>query len=366
MPHPSSSAGRANLGASQVRCPPVTSTATRILSETLAPEPTPASPHGADHRASPPGPGGVDGGSLALGCRRPRARRPGDPCREGPHHGLAALLETAQQRRPRTRSGGRTRRAAQLGQDGRTRRAARRGHVRCDLRVPAAHGPQPAARGDDERHRHPGVPADHQQQGAELPRLVGILRRRRHRDLRPGRQPVAAHRRAVRRRGRAVHHRPDHPLHGLRRRAPGAAAGRHRRRGHAHRVQPRARRRRRLLAAGPVDRVHRHARRRRPERRPARVPRTHRDLLVADLRLCAQRDRGPRARPARQDRAATARSPTPTGSTGRTCRPPTGSACPPPPTSAPGSSGPPATSSASTRRASASASRSSPCPWSSR
>ena len=98
-------------------------------------------------------------------------------------------LETARRREDlgphgRRRPG----RAAVVGQDRRAGRPARRRHVRRDVRLPADHGPEPPARDHDERHRDDLLPADREGQGAELPRHVGLVRRRRRRDPRPGRR----------------------------------------------------------------------------------------------------------------------------------------------------------------------------------
>ncbi len=67
--------------------------------------------------------------------------------------------------------------------------------------------------------------------------------------------------------------------------AQGAAAGRHRRRRHAHRLQPRAGRRQHLLAAGPVGGAARHVVHHRLRGRLQGLRLAHRGLPRADLRL---------------------------------------------------------------------------------
>ncbi len=106
-----------------------------------------------------------------------------------------------------------------------------------------------------------------------------------------------------RRRGARRRRRAD-PLHGLGRAARGAAAGRHRRRGDADRLQPRAGRRRRLLAAGPVDRPDRDGRRDLDGGGTARLLRPDRRLPRAGVRLRAVLG----LRPVRTDHVGAARA----------------------------------------------------------
>ena len=94
----------------------------------------------------------------------------------------------------------------------------------------------------------------------ELPRHLGVLRRRRRGDPRPGRRLRRRHRRDPGRRRRAGRSSACSSTSSARGAAQGAAAGRHRRRRHADRLQPRAGRRQHLLAAGPVGRAARHDR----------------------------------------------------------------------------------------------------------
>ena len=65
---------------------------------------------------------------------------------------------------------GRSRPAAGLGQDGRHRGPARRRDVRRHVRVPARHGAGRQPRDHVLGHLHDPVPADHPEQGAQLPR----------------------------------------------------------------------------------------------------------------------------------------------------------------------------------------------------
>ena len=93
-------------------------------------------------------------------------------------------------------------------------------------------------------------------QGAELPRHVGGVRRWCRGDPRataatPPRSPARSSSRAW----CSLLVGVAHPLPRLRGAAQGAAAGRHRCRRHAHRLQPRPGRRRHLLAPGPVGRA---------------------------------------------------------------------------------------------------------------
>ena len=175
----------------------------------------------------------------------------------------------------------------------RARRAARGGDVRRDVRLPADHGPEPPARDHDERHRDDLLPADRQGQGAQLPRHVSAS----------SSAAVAA----IRAQGgdsdatspaRSSSPASCSPLVGVlihfvgsRRAAQGAAAGRHRRRRHADRLQPRAGRRQHLLAAGPVGRAARDDRSSSSCAVGLRgLHRPHRDLPRPDLRL--RRSRG--------------------------------------------------------------------------
>ena len=162
-------------------------------------------------------------------------------------HGDGKPLGPGRRRRPR--------RALSLGQDRRARRPARRGDVRRHVRLPADHGAQPPARDHDERHRDDrfllivqgkvpsylgtsasfvGGVAAIRAQGGDSAEVTGAI-------LVAG-LVLAARRRAD-------------PLPRLGRAAQGAAAGRHRRRRHADRLQPGAGRGQHLLAAGPVGRA---------------------------------------------------------------------------------------------------------------
>ena len=148
---------------------------------------------------------------------------------------------------------------------------------------------------------------------------------------------VVRHRRDPGRRPRPRRDRRPRPLRRGLADPPGAAAGGHRRRGHADRLQPGARRRRHLLAPGPVGRPadrHVHGRRRGDA---ARLLVADRRLPRADLRLPAlvgvrrrvrphhlgagRRHRGDHPRPG--DLVGRARRPT--GSDCRAASSPTGS-----------------------------------------
>ena len=134
--------------------------------------------------------------------------------------------------------------------------AARHRDVRRDVRLPARHGAGPEPRDHDVRRRDDPVPAHHAGPGAELPRHQRVLRRCASSRSGPRRTATRiGHRRDPGRRARArcrrradqLPRRPGHP--------PGVPAGGHRRRGHADRLRPRLRGRRRLLAAGPLGRA---------------------------------------------------------------------------------------------------------------
>ncbi len=230
--------------------------------------------------------------------------------------------------RPGAGSAGRAAPAAGLGQDCRARCPARHRHVRGDVRLPDHHGAQPQPRDPDERDRHDLLPADRQGQGAELPRHVRLLRRRSQRHLCAERRTGRRHRRdpGLRRRARAGRRADPRTRRG--RGQPGAAAGRHRRRGHADRLQPGRGGHRHLPPGRPVDRPADDARGDPDGRGAARLRRPDRDLPRPDLRLrrVLARRRGVRpdhlGDPVVRRRG---RSPT-TGSTGRWSRPPSGSA----------------------------------------
>ena len=195
------------------------------------------------------------GGSAVhvVGRTGRTGRRSGARAGEARH---GPWLETRLRRQdPASGRGRGSRRTALVGPHGRSRRPARGRDVRCHLRLPADHGPQPAARDHDERHRDDRVPADRAGQGPQLPGHLGLLRRRRGRDPGAGRRLRRRDRRDPGRRRRAAAGRRADPLPGLRRAAPAAAAGRHRRGRHADRLQPRAGGGQHLLAAGPVGRA---------------------------------------------------------------------------------------------------------------
>ena len=192
---------------------------------------------------------------------------------------------------------GRAAPAAGLGQDHRARRPARHRHVRGHVRVPDHHGPQPQPRDHDERHRDDLLPADRQGQGAELPRHVGVLRRRRQRHLRPERRTGRRHRRDPGLRCRAGAGRCADPLRRRGRRQPRAPAGRHRRRGHADRLQPGRSGHRHLPAGRSVDRVADHAGGDPDGGGAARLRRPDRDLPRPDLRVRRVLARRPGVRP---------------------------------------------------------------------
>ena len=102
---------------------------------------------------------------------------------------------------------------------------------------------------------------------------------------RAARRPRRRHRRDPGRRRGAGAGRPGHPLPGRACRQRGAAAGRHRCRRDADRLQPGAGRHRDLHARGPVGRADHDDRRDLDGRRPARLLRPDRDLPRPDLRL---------------------------------------------------------------------------------
>ena len=121
--------------------------------------------------------------------------------------------------------------------------------------------------------------------GAELPRHERLVRRCRRRHLRPGRRTGRRHRRH-----HGLGHRPRRwwvsastsPAPAS---STGAAARRHRRGGHADRLQPLPRRDRHLHARRPVGRPHHDVRRRADGGRAQGLPRSHRDLPRPHLRL---------------------------------------------------------------------------------
>ena len=217
-------------------------------------------------------------------------------------------MEAAQQRSSLAGRGGHPHRAAHLGQDHRSWRPARGGHVRRHVRLPPPDGPQPAARSDDVWHRDAAVPLRGQAPGAELPRLVRVVRRRGHGHLFRRRQSRHPHRSAVRRRAAAVHGGPHHPLRRRQGDSPSAAACGDRRRGDADRLQPRPRRGPGVLAGRPVARVRGHAHRRGSLDRSARVLGAHRDLPVARGGVRAELGGRPRVRPAADRRRTQAAS----------------------------------------------------------
>ena len=141
------------------------------------------------------------------------------------------------------------------GRTDRARRPARGGDVRRHVRVPAGDGARPQPGHHVLRDLHDPVPADHLEPGAQLPRHQRVVRGQRARDPRPGRRLGRRHRR------RSWSPASCSPLVGVlvhfagsRRDPQGPAAGGHRRRRDADRLQPGARGGRHLLAAGPVDR----------------------------------------------------------------------------------------------------------------
>ena len=207
--------------------------------------------------------------------------------------------------------------AAPVGQDGRRRRPARGGHVRRHVRLPARHGAGPQPRDHVLGHLHDPVPADHQQQGAELPRHQRLVRRRRRRDPRPGRRLRRRHRRDHGRRPGAAGRRRARALRRLRADPQDPAAGGDRRRGHADRLQPGAGGGRHLLAPGPVGRAadrHVHGLRRGAA---AGLLGPDRGLPRADLRLPALVALRRHLRPDQLGRSAgPPRRPTTTGSAG--------------------------------------------------
>ena len=141
----------------------------------------------------------------------------------------------------------------------------------------------------DERHRDDLLPAHRERQGAQLPSAP-----RRRSSARPAaiRSQAGATSATVTGAilvagfvlalvGVAIHY----PR--LQTAAPGAPAGRHRRRRDAHRLQPRPGGGQRLLAAGPVGRPVCDDVRHRVRRRLPRVHRAHRDLPRPRLRVPA-------------------------------------------------------------------------------
>ena len=212
-------------------------------------------------------------------------------------------------------------------------RAARRRDVRRDVRLPDHHGAGPEPGDHDVRGLHDPVPADRVRKGAVLPGHVGELRRRGGGDPRGRRQYGVGHRRDPGRRthpGDRRHHRAHRRRAGG---AQGAAAGGQRRGGDADRVQPRARRRRGLLAAGSGRRADRHGVHHPGRGRVPRILLPDRGLPRVDLRLRAVLGRWTRSSGRSPRRRRPARSPRTCGSTCPACRTPPGSAsrpCTPP------------------------------------
>ena len=155
------------------------------------------------------------------------------------------------------------------------------------------------------------LPAHRQGEGPELPRHVGELRRRRRRDPGPAGLDLGDVTGAIIVAGivLALDRRRD-PLPGLAGAAQAAAARRDRRRRHAHRLQPRAGRRRHLLAAGPVGRaldhaLHDHLRRRVPRASSRASRSSSRSSSARRCRGCSTRRSGRSTRSSARRRQAT-------------------------------------------------------------
>ncbi len=189
--------------------------------------------------------------------------------------------------RPGARATGRTHAAPRVGPHRRPRGPARGRHVRRHLRLPVGHGAGRQPGHHVLRDLHDPVPGHLQQQGAQLPRHQRLVRRERRGHPRSGRRLRRRDRRDHGRGHRAAPRRRARALRGCRHDPQDPAARRHRRGGHADRLQPGARRGPDLLAPGPVGGA---ADRRLHGVRRGALPRllvADRGLPGADLRLPA-------------------------------------------------------------------------------